>query len=161
MSNLSKDILDIENNSTVKGTPTFLKVICILTIAGSVFSMIYTGISFVVMDTLRSNFNSLAGIASDSIMADLYEWTKLSYLFRIGGSLACLLGAILMLYRRKVGFYTYIFGQITALFASYFTLSTLIKGLVTGIGFIPLILSLLITIGFIVMYTINYKHLNR
>ena len=123
--------------------------------------MIYTGISFVVTDTIRSNLNSVAGITNDSIMANIYEWTKISYVLKVFASLTCLIGAILMLYRRKIGFYAYVLGQISSLFASYFTLNTLIKGIVTGIGFIPLILSILITISFIVMYSINYKHLNR
>jgi hypothetical protein len=161
MKNNEINLLDIENSNDVKGTPTFLKIICILTIAGSVFSIIYTGISFVVIDTLRTNFNNLTGIGDDSVMADIYKWTKISYGLKIIGSLLCILGAIFMLYRRKMGFFSYILGQATSLFASYFTLSTLIKGLITGIGFIPLILSFLITIGFIVMYTVNYKHLNK
>lgn len=157
----SKGLLDIEDNDTVKKTPTFLKILCILTIAGSVFSIIYTGISFVVMDTIRSNFSDITGLGDESILTDIYKWTKISYALKIGASIACIIGAILMLYQRKIGYYTYVLGQLTALFASYFTLNTLIKGLISGIGFIPLILSLLITIGFIVMYTLNYKHLKK
>lgn len=161
MSNSSKGLLDIENNDTVKKTPTFLKILCILTIAGSILSVIYTGISFVIVDTVRSNFNELTGIGDESILSDIYKWTKISYALKIGASIACIIGAVLMMYQRRIGFYTYILGQLASLFASYFTLNTLIKGLISGIGFIPLILSLLITIGFIVMYTLNYKHLKK
>lgn len=161
MTNSPKGLLDIENNDTVRQTPTFLKVLCILTIAGSVFSIIYTGISFVVMDTIRSNFNDITGLGDETILSDIYMWTKISYALKIVASIACILGAVLMMYQRKIGYFTYILGQLTALFASYFTLNTLIKGLISGIGFIPLILSLLITIGFIVMYTLNYKHLKK
>ncbi len=164
-----EDILDYENQQT-KGLPVFLKVLCILTFVGAgLFGLmyIYNIISFEssikqleMSEKILSSSKNPFGDLSGTIEATR-QWGMLSYILALAGCVLCLVGALMMWKLKKIGFYTYVLGQIVPFIGSILMLnamkgSSAFMGAVSSFG---VILSAIIALAFIVMYAFNFKHL--
>ena len=151
--------------------PTFLTVLCILTVIGSgwgvlsqLFSLLFTNLVDVsaqteqlntMMDNMESGAGTsfLSGILSSSqeVMQATMMHAKSIAVISLVLSLLSLCGAILMFSLRRIGFYIYTVAQLLLLFVvPYFAGFSMI--VVMGMLF-----SALFTVVFIILYALNLK----
>lgn len=163
------DLLDltmVHKEQDEQRVPTFLIVLCILSFIGCVFTLLYSGSIFIAMNEVEKVYDSNSLFGLDETISKMLFWQKMSAFVFGGSSIICITGCIIMLFRRKIGFYLYLFGEIvpvgTMLF-SYFYSKESTPGLYLGdISYAPssFILILCGISGiFALLYAINYKEL--
>lgn len=145
------------NLNTENKLPAFLKVICILTFIGSglaIFSNVFA--LFALKTTHAFNVAIMEAAAKSGEMLDpetMFFNSKVTIISGIISSIGCLVGAILMWKLKKVGYYVYLISQICSIVFPF------VFPIIPGTSLMT-ILSLIFPIGFIVMYSVNLKHLS-
>ncbi len=158
-----------------KKRPTFLLVLCILSFIGGglgVLGGLYTVLTYdFTMSQMEASMNAfedledMGGIMGDMANIDFESMMEASYYNSMANllmSIISLIGVYMMLKLRKVGFYLYTFAQIAILGAGiYFSL-----GMASGMGgffgmaaTFGVVFGAIFSIGFIVMYGVNLKHM--
>ena len=147
------------------GRPAFLTVLCILTFVGAGLFLI------VATFGLISNINGikvsqeLAKEFGDQQIAREIQsnliYSIINQSVSVFGNLICIIGAILMWRLKRAGYYLYLVGQIAPLVSSLLFIggSGLLDGTFGGFAFIGIMIGAFFPITFIIMYTVNYKHL--
>ena len=124
------------NDSGAKKRPVFITVLAILTFVGAGFGVI-SGLGQLSID---------GGLGGSTIIANLL----------------CIVGAIMMMKLKKVGFYLYVVGQLTPIIYVFAVLGGLeamsVPGLGSAVAAVTAIV-LIVPIAFIVMYALNLKHM--
>ncbi|MBA3705888.1 MAG: hypothetical protein H0W84_08325 [Bacteroidetes bacterium] len=147
----------MEQNEITNGTepatrPVFLKVLCILTFISTGAGCLISLITPLMADTIVAFMQSSE--AYDEIkMAEQIRvlqagWNYYAPMFLL--SLISLIGAILMWNLKKIGFHLYTSANLALLF-----LPMLILGVAVNWG------GILLTVAFITMYAVNFKHLSK
>jgi len=147
---------------------TFLSVLCILSFLGSGFSL-FNNIMGMIVSPIFNFFNpsifqeALSNVKEPiarEFVGKAFEIAQhaMDHAFEIACTnsilYACsLLGAILMFKLKKSGFYLYIFAQIAILFVPALFIGF---NIITNMG---ILMGSFMTIVFIILYSINYKHL--
>lgn len=153
-------------NQSVNGAPKrpqFITVLCILTFIGSAlafFGAIWGYFSIKASAAMLENmgsaegdsFGMMSGIQETMIKA--VENAVPNMIIGVFCSLLCLFGALQMWKLKKIGFFIYSVGEITPVIAAFFLGG---GGLIGGAG---AVVGLLFAIVWIVLYAINFKHLN-
>lgn len=156
-----QDELDLLDSSTeVKYTgkrPAFLTVLCILTFVGAGIALLYCFVAWVgvsAAETMIETFDAGQNGMDDAL--DGFRWFKLMLLAGTVGSILNIVGAFVMMFMRKWGFYTYVLGQALPLVIMMYLVLTSTRDHFSLAG---LIFLSIFPIGFIVMYGLNYKYL--
>ncbi len=166
MENTTPEITNITTPPIPKKN-VFLLVICILTFVGSGFGILGSFFSFATADVVSSinseyreqmetqqtpSFlkNMFQSAAENSTPAKIKEMA----LVKLVSCLLTLFGAIMMLRLRKAGFYLYVAGIIIYIGLPIYYLSGFI-GAATGVFYAA------IGIGFVVMYAVNLKSMDK
>lgn len=152
---------DLSGGPAVHERPVFLTVLCIMTFVGVGLFLIYNFFTISTMSAMESSFKNLdPDMANDfdNSLGNVYRWSKINIIISIIGNLLCLGGAILMFLLKRVGFFIYLVGQIAPLVAGFFFFQSI------GSNFIEFQaiyfgLTAIFPVGFIILYSLNYKHL--
>lgn len=163
-----EDVLDYEERQS--GMPVFLKVLCILTFVGAglyalvyIFNMInfessirQLEMSQEILSSSKSPFGDMSGLVEAT-----KKWGMLSYMLGLAGCILCLAGALMMWKLKKIGFYIYVAGQIIPFIGSFLMISanTGSSAFMGAVSTFSIVLSIILSLAFIVMYAFNLKHL--
>lgn len=123
--------------------PTFLTVLCILSFIGSGLSSLMFLIALVAAGAIMEFMSSFPGMSELSATAGSGYF--LVYLVLALGSL---FGAILMWNLKKIGYYLYVAANVIVIFVP-------VMFSAGGIGWFGLV----ITVVFIILYGLNFKHM--
>ncbi|TNE98247.1 MAG: hypothetical protein EP322_05285 [Bacteroidetes bacterium] len=163
---MSDDILDLKPESQNK-RPVFLLVLCILTFVGAGFGTLGALFNLFTIGQIEETYqqmsDTMSSLGSDMGMnfEDSYKWTKISYYLNLLGNAMCLAGALFMFKLRKIGYYIYIPGQVLPIVGAYMAFNSVFSGgFLAGIGMVSIAFSALFSIGFIIMYGLNFKHMH-
>lgn len=163
------DVLDYEDRPA--GLPMFLKVLCILTFVGAglytlvyLFNIINFDSSIRQMELSQKMLSSKDNPFGDmtGLITATKKWGMLSYALGLAGCLLCLAGALLMWKLKKTGFYIYVLGQIIPFIGSFLLMSAAgnqSEGFMGAVSTISVIIAIIFSLAFIVMYAFNLKHL--
>ena len=135
-----------------KRRPTFLTVLCVLTFIGSGFSLLSNAM-WIFMAKYMASMQMPGPFQNEQMqemintMSNTASWKYgiLALLYLIS-----LLGAVFMLYLKKLGFHLSTAAQVLLLFLPSLLIFNQVK---------PDIVSLLFTVLFVVLYGINYKYM--
>jgi hypothetical protein len=131
--------------------PTFLTVLCILTFIsaglGCLFSLLTPLLADTFVEFLQNSPNYDEIKMADTLKVLQSGWGYYAPTFLL--ALVSLVGAILMWKLKKIGFHLYASSNLALLF-----IPTLILGVAISTA------GIVLTIGFIVMYAVNFKHLS-
>ena len=142
--------------------PQFLTVLCILTYIGVGIGIIGSIVGWWGMHIMESMMNGSTPMPEGTDLSSMpgmeEAMSKMKYMnvnlsAGIIGCLICLIGALQMWRLKKMGFYIYLLGEVTPMIVSVAVMgSAAVEGWA--------ILSAIIPVIFIVLYTLNLKHLN-
>lgn len=155
---------DLESNE-VKTRPVFLTVLCILTFVGAGFGVLAGAVGFFTIGMMRDSMelaNELGRGIYEEIgmnMDAMYDWQIYANIANFSGALLCLIGALLMWKLKKVGFYLYVPGAFIPVIVGALAMQYIMTGLMAGFGMLGIVINVLISGGFVVMYGLNFKHL--
>lgn len=163
-----------DTSVTEKKRPAFLLVLCILTFVASGFGLIMGLVNLTGFNNVESQFRN-AGPGADEVFGEidlsgLQEIQDWSNLLSILACVLCITGAILMLKLKKIGFFAYIAGQVVAVYAAFVAVGMIEKmadvmpiavagDMMSMVGGITMIFTIIFAIAFIIMYGVNFKHL--
>lgn len=144
-------------NPMIEGNkrPEFLTTICVLTFIGSSFSILGGIVSLfmsnpVVVEAMETAMEN-SGQEMPEMFSKTFEHAASIGAISIVLSIMSLVGAIMMFKLNRTGFYLYTIAQVAMLFVSPIFL-----------GFEAFSKwGLIFTTGFIVMYAVNLKHMNK
>jgi len=158
----------MEQTNTDAGMPAklpgFLKVLCILTFVGVGISIIASVMGYFAMqaaglimggaESSATDMGSMPGM-DKAMEAANAAVNNAGLILGVGilGAILCLMGAIMMWKRKKMGFYIYTVGEIAPPIISMVVLG------MSGLGAFG-IFGFIIPIAFIIMYALNLKHLS-
>lgn len=149
------DLLDeLSVSGKSQQRPVFLTVLCVLTFVGSALYLLYAYYTFTLISGID---DTTADILQDTELVNYYKWYKIERYAVILGAIGCSVGAYFMLKLRRIGFYFYVAAQILPVAVGAFTMTSI--GGLGGFQFISLILSAIFPVGFIILYSLNYKYL--
>lgn len=133
-----------------KKRPTFLTVLCILTFIGSGLGIL-SGLLMLIAVSMADTLASIPGFGNAIEAASMGgpTYTIITLIL----SITSLYGAISMWGLKKIGFFLYLIAQILMLIVPFIFLPSIIA----MAGFI---VSIIFTVGFIIMYAVNLKHLS-
>lgn len=152
---LDGDLLDeLSATDRLQQRPVFLTVLCVLTFVGSGLYIIY---SFYTFSWISGLGEGMTGDLMETEFGNYLRWYKLERYVAIIGAIGCSIGAYFMLKMKRFGFYIYVVSQILPLALGVVTMNSL--GGAGGFQFITLILSAIFPVGFIILYSLNYKYL--
>jgi hypothetical protein len=154
----------------------FLKVLCILTIIGSAYGILGSGIAYInrqnniqILEKAQADIErvkvrdsteakkgfggAVLNFASNAMEISKHEFKNIvqSTVVKCTMAILCIIGAVLMLKRKRIGFFVYLIGEIGAVIYAYI----LYGGLKGGSVFIAY--EAIIAIVFIFLYSTNYK----
>lgn len=149
------DLLDeLSVSGHTEQRPVFLTVLCVLTFIGSAFYLLYAFYTFTLLNSIDDVATS---VLQDTELDSYFRWYKIERYTIVLGAIGCSVGAFFMLKLKRFGFYTYIVSQAMPLFVGAFTIMSM--GELGGFQFISLILSAIFPVGFVILYSLNYKYL--
>lgn len=152
------DILDeLSVEGKIDQRPVFLTVLCVLTFVGSAVYIVYAAFTLLGYSQLDNVGSSLMNGIDDEFWR-YNRWVKIERYSMIAGGFGCVVGAVLMLRMRKTGFYIYVASQIVPLVVGFFTANSM-GNFLGGFQFVSFILWSIFPAGFIILYSLNYKHL--
>jgi hypothetical protein len=148
--------------------PKFLNVLCILSYIGTglgvimgIYHLATAGAAqagVAMLDSMSSSNNSMSSVPGmDSMMAGAIAAAKYVYVLagvEIATNLLCLFGVLQMSKLKKMGYYLYVVGQLTAIIVPIVLVG--FGGLFGGI----MIAMAIFPIAFIIMYGVNLKHMS-
>lgn len=153
--NSDQDLLDeLSVTGHSQQRPVFLTVLCVLTFIGSALYLLYAVYTFTLINSLD---DATADILQDTELVNYYKWYKIERYALVLGAVGCSVGAYFMLKLKRLGFNIYVVSQILPFAVGVFTINSL--GGLGGFQFISLILSAIFPLGFIILYSLNYKYL--
>jgi hypothetical protein len=126
-----------------RGT-TFIKILCILTITGSVGAIILAALAAWII--YNNPDSGSASVSTDGPSSQVASFTLLVHLF---GAVACISGAIKMLKRKQSGLYYFIAGVVIPDIVSVVVFG---KTYVSGMMLIVFILPLLFIVAFSIYF---------
>lgn len=151
------DLLDeLSVEGRVETRPVFLTVLCVLTFIGSAFYILYAIFTLLGFSQLNSDLNNFLLTDMNEDFIRYIRWIKIERYSMIFGGIGCVIGAVLMLRMKRLGFYIYLAAQILPLVIGFFTANTF-GATVGGFQFITFILWAIFPVGFIILYSLNYK----
>lgn len=166
---IMEDILDNSEIENKGGLPMFLKVLCILTFVGTGIGIIMSLYNILMFDASIKTLELQRDLFAKNPMGDMSsivqatkDYGMFSYLMSLLGNIICLVGALLMWKLKKIGFYSYLIGQIIPFIGSITMISHISdsgNNMVGTISNISIIIAGLFVAAFIIMYAVNYKHL--
>ncbi len=157
------EIGDAMHDDTQGSLPAFLNVLTILTFIGSGLALLSVIYSFLTLDQQLENTRDAMRLLNDmpqngfgrsmleSSLAIL-EHAPLLNTISIIVTICCIVGAILMRKLKKNGYYLYLIASI---------LGIIVPLIFVGFGIIgfAIIIGNIFTLAFIIMYSVNLKHL--
>lgn len=175
-----ESVLDEDVQSNQQKRPTFLTVLCILTFIGSGFGIISAFIAFTGLNDIETAMKN-AQMQSDPVAKEMFKnldiagmesiqsWANILSLL---ASVLCLAGALVMWRLKKFGFVLYVAGHAATIFGTYVALGLMKKmgeimpmeqvgGLMETAGAAMMVFAVLISVGFIIMYGVNLKAMNK
>jgi hypothetical protein len=169
-----------EDTSVVKKKkrPTFLLVLCILTFVASGFGVIMGLVNLTGVNDVESAMRN-ASVGADPFSQSFLDGIDIEGMQKIQdlvnilslvASVLCLAGALIMFNLKKLGFVPYVLGQAAAIYSAYLSVGLFQKmsdafpvqamgDMMSMMGGFTLVFSIIIAIGFIIMYGVNLKHL--
>ena len=162
--------------TTPRRRPDFLTVLCILTFIGSGFGLLNAFTNYINADVLTEFAQEAIGKSKEKVSEDLSggekriaekiiseassmldpKKLKQNYLLTFAGNLFTLFGAILMFRMRKTGFWLYVAGTVALV-----TAPVIIFGPDNLLGLGLSFMLGLVGVLFIVLYSLNLKHLDQ
>lgn len=175
------NVLDEEVQMNDDKRPTFLTVLCILTFIGSGFGILSGLISFTGLNDIEEAMNNARAQAADPVSQTILEEIDVAGMQKIQtwanilgllASVLCLAGALIMWRLKKFGFILYVAGHAATIFGAYIALGIMQKmgdmlpgeavgGLMQSMGAAVMVITILFSIGFIVMYGVNLKAMKK
>jgi len=168
-----EDLLNDQDAQKIKGRPTFLTVLCILTFVGSGWGLLGSIMGYFNADKnaaaiVSMTKDSTSGIQKigqsnqgaeinnmlkDSLSKFTAENYRHSALGNLVAAIFCLLGAFMMWGLKKNGFYLYLIGTVVGIVVPLmvFGSSLLALGSSAVIAFFGIL--------FVVLYAVNLKHM--
>ncbi len=175
-----ENLLDEDVQRHERKRPTFLSVLCILTFIGSGFGIISALVGFTGMNDVESTLSNARmgsdpfsqGILDDLDIAGMQSIQNWANILSLLASALCLSGALVMWRLKKFGFILYVAGHVATIFGSYIALGLMQKmgeimplqamgGLMETMGVAVMVITVFISIGFIIMYGVNLKAMNK
>lgn len=147
------DETDLMIASRQRTRSTFLTVLCVFTWIGSFIIIIQSLIMVYLYGELISSSNSFLKSSSNEV-----GWMYYSGVIGFICSLGCVAGAIFMWNLKRIGYYIYLFAQLTPIIFLGFILLSNSSGNIEGLV-LWLFITSIIPIAFIVMYSLNLKDL--
>lgn len=134
--------------------PSFITVLCILTWIGSAFVIIQ---SLIILYVYQDISNSSSRFLNNS--SGEFNWMFYTSFTSLICAIGCVVGSILMWRMKRLGYFIYLISEllpilVSVLFWVVFTSSSFI-----GASIVWVFISSLVPIAFIVMYSLNLKHL--
>lgn len=166
-----EDILDSGDVQDTGKLPIFLKVLCILTFVGAGLGLLGGLYNMLMFDSVMKQLEQTQSILNDSpfgsfngIIEATKKWGMLSYSLTTLGNALCIVGALMMWKLKKVGFFTYVVGELMPLVGSILLVNAMgDSGSGSGIfafsGMIGVVIAGIFYLAFIIMYAVNLKHL--
>lgn len=175
-----ESVLDEEVQINQQKRPTFLTVLCILTFIGSGFGILSGLFAFTGFNDVESSLRNAqmgADPFSQHILDDLdivgmqsiQNWANVLSLL---ASALCLSGALVMWRLKKFGFVLYVAGHAATIFGSYMAFGLMKKmgeimplqamgGVMETMGVAVMVITVLFSVGFLIMYGVNLKAMNK
>jgi hypothetical protein len=167
----SLDYVEAENT----GTPVFLKVLCILTFVGAGLGFLGGIWTFFTVQNTFGAFANLPGLNMFQGMEEYIFWAKLQAGAQMICNLLCIVGAVLMMQLKKVGYFMYLGGEIVPLFFAFMVASKQAEmmssigsgimpfggGMMSSLTWAGLIFQVIFVVAFVIMYSVNLKHLKK
>jgi hypothetical protein len=164
------DLIDTTYEAEAPRIPNFLKVLCILTFVGSgigilgaIYGVFTTNATIKSLENSQDLLNRMNSPMGDmgGLIEATKKWGMLSNVFNLFACGLCLTGGILMWKLKKIGYVSYLVGVIAALIPGFLMMGSLassggMMGVFMGASFI---FAILLNVAFIIMYTVNRKHL--
>ncbi len=147
------------------GIPVFLKVLCILTFVGSGLGILGAFINMATKKMTERTFQSMNRFGSDLFdtvgfnLDEMMRWQTYMNVANLIGALLCLAGALMMWRLKKIGFYLYVPGAIIPAIVSAIGVQYMMSGFMSGLGTAGAVIGGLISVAFVIMYGLNFKHL--
>lgn len=147
--------------------PVFLKVLCILTFVGAGMGILGSVYNILMNDfTIRSlemQQNNPFGVFADygQYIETLKKWGVVAGCLNLLASALCLVGALMMWKLKKTGFFIYVAGQIIPFVVLYGLMggAPAMGGPFAGFAMLGQVLGIIFPLAFVVMYSVNFKHL--
>lgn len=152
------DDLDVPELSGKR--PVIITVLAILTFVGSGFMLIKSIYSYVFYSAIYKISNKVDADWVNTMKPKL-QWTYLCYIAEFLSIILTIVGAILMLRLKRLGFYVYSIGNFIfaiELIWFYLIIST---GFFNGVSIFFVVLQLIFPIGFTILYGINFKYFRK
>lgn len=144
--------------------PQFLTVLCILTYIGVGLGIVLSIVGWWSMRAMSAMMEATSemteGMEDISAFPGMEEamaqvkYINVNTIVAIIGCIICLLGALQMWKLKKIGFYIYVAGEVLPFIVS----AVLMGG--SAFGMMAVVMGAIIPITFIVLYTLNLKHLS-
>lgn len=158
-----------QNEMVPAKLPGFLKVLCILTFVGAGLGVIFGLINLVQAPFALEKFQAtqdlmggMEGMPGGGFMSSMMDGAYQAALHALplaiaslSANLLCLFGALMMWKRKKIGFFSYLGGQLVGVVVPIVLVgfSGMFGGIMAFAALFPLI--------FIIMYALNFKHLTN
>ncbi|MEW6468287.1 MAG: hypothetical protein AB1458_05145 [Bacteroidota bacterium] len=160
--------------------PRFLTLLCILTFIGVPLSIVaailYSGQIESMIEEIQAaknmiskglnavmdlSLNNMPGMSDvNDALEDAKKWLNISLGIIIGLHIVCLIGAIMMWRRKRLGFFVYAFGELLpAIGAAYAYHLATTYGNVPADLQIPMLVAIFVPVLFVILYALNLKHL--
>ena len=175
-----ESVLDGNEEINQHKRPTFLTVLCILTFVGSGFGIITGLISFTGINDIEDSFRSAQmrsdplgqAILDDLDLAAMQKTQTWANILSLLASVLCLAGALVMWRLKKFGFVLYVAGHAATIFGTYIAIGMMKKmgeimpadapkGIMETIGAAMMVVTVILSIGFIIMYGVNLKAMKK
>ena len=141
-----EDTVDELETNPIRKRTDFLTVLCILTWVGSGLSILFYGFQLLTLGALQRAFGASAG------------WGTLLLVSHVIAPLFCIAGSVLMWNLKKPGFFIYLAGQLIPVLLSFFIALVIYE--TKGPSLVFSILTNVIPIGFIVLYSLQVKDMH-
>jgi hypothetical protein len=170
------DTIDEFGGAPAGKRPTFITVLCILTFVGCgiyLISSVYGLITFeqnkkMTMALINGDNNVFGGLfqqvfsMSEKDMKNFFDWSLYNHFANLLNTATCLTGALMMWKLRRMGFYIYAVGTIFPIITSIGLWMAAQDAPMLGTGAaIGAIFMIVVSIGFVVMYGLNLKHMRN
>jgi hypothetical protein len=148
---MEQHLLDEQETQPANKRPVFLTALCVLTWMGSAVLFILHAYEYVSYSAIIRDLKASDGMDMEGGIINMFSWMMWGSLLQCICALICVAGSIAMFKQKKWGFYVYLLGEIVQMFLiGYVAFMIPYTGLIA-----------LISIGFMIMYASNLKHMRR
>lgn len=142
---MEENLIDDGNNALHHKRPAFLAILCILTWIGSVLAAVVNAAAVLLLWYVHQK-----------VYAD---WQILALFGFVVGSVICTVGAIRMWRLQRKGFYMYMVGELLPMILLLLDMSSRDLTKLHWLKFFSLIGWIVVPATFMVLYSLNIKHL--